>query len=337
MRLIVPCGLFLLLLVSLPSAFTQTQLSEVHPQSLLSPVATISSKVDEVDLAFTVTDKRGHFVGNLRQNDFALLDNNSAPERLTFFQQRSDLPLHLAILIDTSDSVKCRLKFEQAAARAFIRRILRPGTDRVFVVAFSNRVSTVQELTDKSSKVSRALKHLTSGGDTALYDAVIYASEKLRQYPEKQLTRRAIVVLSDGVDTVKRSTLEQAKEAAARAEATIFSVSTNMPEFGMNPEGDVALKSLAQGSGGMFLQGGDEDRVGSAFHDVERALRNQYVLAYNPADFRADGSYHVVEVVPHKHGLQTNCRKGYYAMVRAIRSPATGFNWGVNSLLDALH
>src|SRR5262249_2987309 len=150
--------------------FPQTQLPEARRQTLLAPVATISKNVNEVDLAFTVTDKKGDFIGNLQPNDFALLDNHSAPERLTFFQQRSDLPLHLAVLIDASDSdsVKFRFKFEQDAALAFIRKIMRPGTDRVFVVAFNHRVTTVQDLTDKPSRVSKALKHVNAGGNTAL-------------------------------------------------------------------------------------------------------------------------------------------------------------------------
>ena len=303
---------------------------------MLAPIATISARVDEVNIAFTVTDKRGHFVGNLRPDDFTLLDNHSAPERLTFFQQRSDLPLHLAVLIDVSGSVKDRVKFEQAAALGFIKRIMRPGTDRAFVVAFGDRVTTLQELTDKTSKVSKAIKHVNAGGDTALYDAIIYAAHQLRLYPEKQLTRRGIVVLSDGVDTVRRSTLEDAREAAARAEAMIFSVSTNISALDMNPEGDAALRSLAQWSGGTLLKGGDEDNVQMAFREVEKALRNQYVLAYNPADFRADGSYHAVEIVPRKRGLRANCRKGYYAVIKAIRSSAD-FDWSFTSLLDALH
>jgi Ca-activated chloride channel family protein len=289
-----------------------------------------------VNLAFTVMDKKGRFIGNLQADDFALLDNQSAPKRLTFFQQRSDLPLHLAVLIDASDSVKYRFKFEQAAALAFIKKIMRPGTDRVLVVAFNDRVTTLQEFTDKTSKVSKALKHVSSGGNTALYDAIIYATEKLRQYPEKQLTRRGIVLLSDGVDTVGRSTLEQAKEAAARAETAIFSLSTNVFDFEPNADGDAVLRNLAQSSGGVFLKGGDKDRIQNAFRDVEKALRNQYVIAYNPADFRADGSYHAVEIVPHKRDLRTNCRKGYYAVVRAIHSPP-GLDWSFAELLNALH
>jgi VWFA-related protein len=302
----------------------------------LTPLTTISKTVDEVDLAFNVTDKKGHFIANLQPSDFALLDNQLAPERLTFFQQRSDLPLHLAILIDASDSVKGRFKFEREAALEFVRKIMRTGSDRAFVVTFNDRVTTAQELTDKRAKISRALKNASVGGNTALYDAIIYASEKLRQIPENQLTRRGIVLLSDGVDTVQRSTLQQAREAAARAQTVIFSVSTNISRFEPNPAGDPVLKDLAQSTGGMFLAGGNEDQIHAAFRDVQKALRSQYVIAYNPAAFHADGSYHTVEVVTHKHGLRANCRKGYYAMVRQTNRLAS-FDFLTDLLKDALH
>ncbi len=298
MRCILACGL-VLLLAHVPRLIAQVPSSVADPGGgFFAPITTISKTVDEVDLAFNVTDKKGRFVANLQPSDFALFDNRNplAPERLTFFQQRSDLPLHLAVLIDASDSVRDRFKFEREAALEFVRKMMRTGTDRAFVVTFNDRVTTAQELTDKAAKVSRALKNMHAGGNTALYDAVIYACEKLRQFPENQLTRRGIVLLSDGVDTVHRSTLEEAREAAARAQTVIFSVST----------------------GGMFLAGGNEDQIHAAFRDIQKALRNQYVIAYNPSAFHADGSYHTIEVIPHKHGLRTNCRKGYYAIVRSI-------------------
>jgi Ca-activated chloride channel family protein len=315
-RCILLCSLVLLISL-VPGALAQIPLENAESH-FLAPLTKISKVVNEVDLAFTVTDKKGRFISNLQPSDFALLDNNTAPDRLTFFQQRSDLPLHLAILIDASDSVRFRFKFERDAAHAFVKRVMRARTDEVFVVTFNDQVKTVQELSEKKANISKALKATNVRGDTALYDAIIYASEKLRQIPEHQLTRRGVVLLSDGVDTVHRSTLEQAKEAAARAGVMVFSVSTNFLQDDSNEAGDRTLKDLAESTGGMFLSGGDEDKIRDAFRDVEKALRHQYVVAYNPASFSADGSYHTVEVVPRKHGLRANCRKGYYAIVRAF-------------------
>lgn len=330
---------FLLLLLGSPLvASAQISASNNEPSShFFAPVTTISKAVDEVDLAFTVTDKRGHFIGNLQPEDFVLLDNHVAPQRLTFFQQRSDLPLHLAILIDASESVKDTLKFEQNAARMFLKKILRPGTDEAFIVAFNGQVTTIQQPTDRMAKAYKAIGEVKGGGDTALYDAVIYASQQLRQMPEHEITRRGIIVISDGVDTVKRSTLQDAKQAAGRADVMIFSVSTNTTGLNINPEGDAALKELAMSSGGVLLRAQDGDDVQAAFNHVNKALRNQYVIAYNPADFRADGSYRTLELVPHKRGLRMNYRKGYYAAVRQLMRKSIPDALSLGSLVNALH
>lgn len=298
-------------------AFAQTpaplDVAEAH---FLAPVVTISKSVDEVNLAFTVTDRHGHFVSNLRPADFELRDNQLAPQRLTFFQQRSDLPLHLAVLIDASASVKYRFKMEQTAALEFVKKILRPGKDKALVIAFNNQVKTIQDLTDRTSHFSKAIGRVNPEGNTALYDAVIYASERLRKIPESGITRRSIVIISDGVDTVKRSTLQQAEEAASKCEVLIFSLTTNISELEPNSQGDAVLKELASSTGGSLLYAHDEQRMSSALHDIEKALRNQYVVAYSPSDFHADGTYRSVEISPLKNGLRANYRKGYYARAR---------------------
>jgi Ca-activated chloride channel family protein len=277
------------------------------------PAATIAKSVDEVNLAFTVTDKHGHFISNLGPNDFSLLDNNQAPGRLTFFQQRSDLPLHLAVVLDASASVEYRFKFETSAAADFLKKVLRPGTDQAFVVAFSDDVRTVVEPTDKPAKLTAALKRLKPGGNTDLHEAVMYACEKLRHLPQNQVTRRAIVLISDGVDTVHHSTLQEAEQEAYEAQVMLFSLSTNQSELDANGTGDQVLRELAASTGGTLLSAHDEGRLNSAFQSVQKALRNQYVLAYTPADFMADGTYRRVELRTVKRGFRTNCRKGYYA------------------------
>ncbi|HZP16400.1 MAG TPA: VWA domain-containing protein [Terriglobales bacterium] len=298
------------------SIFAQAQTMSATGASspeFLAPAATISKTVDEVNLAFTVTDSRGHFISDLGANDFRLLDNRQAPRRLTFFQQRSDLPLHLAILIDASSSVQYRFRFEQDAAVSFLNRLLRREIDRALVVAFNDSVETVQEPTDRIGRLKRSLRRLKPQGNTALYDAVIYACQRLREIPEDQITRRAIIVISDGVDTAGRSTLRQAEQAAARSEVVVFALSTNYSGEDTNGQGDPVLENLALSSGGTMLRASDESRLSSAFRQVQRALRNQYVVAYQPAGFSADGSYRTVEVIPLKQGLRTSCRKGYFA------------------------
>ena len=309
---------FLALAVSTFTAAAQIPSPDMNVSEFVAPAATISKAVDEVNLAFTVTDKKGHFISNLGPNDFHLLDNNQAPQRLTFFQQRSDLPLHVAVLIDASASVEYRFKFETDAAATFLKKVLRSGIDQAFVVAFNDTVKTVSEPTDNPSRLNAALRSLKPKGNTALHDAVIYASDKLRHLPERQITRRAIVLISDGVDTVHRSTLQQAEQEASRAEVMIFSLSTNLSEIDANADGDKVLKELAASTGGTLLAAHDETRLDSALRSVQKALRNQYVLAYSPADFQPDGSYRAVQLNTLKKGLHTNCRRGYYAKPASV-------------------
>jgi Ca-activated chloride channel family protein len=308
--------LFSSVCLSIAASAQVPSMTNVSGSEFIAPAATISKTVNEVDLAFTVTDKRGHFISNLHPSDFQLRDNHQQPDRLTYFQQRSDLPLHLAVLIDASASIEYRFRFEQNAAIAFLKKVLRPGIDKAFVIAFNDRVRVVQDLTDKTEKLSSALKKVKPEGNTSLYDAVVDASSKLSGIRENQTTRRAVVLISDGVDTVNRSTVEQAEQAAVHGEVMIFPLSTNYSEQDPNGGGDAILKELAEVTGGILLPAHDENALSSAFRNVEKALRNQYVLAYNPVAFNADGSYRTVEVVPLKHGLRTNCRKGYYARVR---------------------
>lgn len=300
------------------SALAQSPGGSFSNEVLPAPVATFRRTVDEVNLAFTVTDKRGRFISNLQSGDFDVFDNRKAPERMTYFQQKTDLPLHVAVVIDASASVRYRFKFEQDAAVAFLKKIVRQGTDKALILAFNDRVITLREVTDRSDQLRKSIGKIKPEGNTALNDAVIAAAEKLRRIPEDGLTRRAIVLISDGVDTVDRSTLQQAEQAVSRADAILFALTTNS-ERDADHEGDAVLKQLAQSSGGALLPARKEEQFTAAFRNVEKALRNQYVVSYNPAEFEADGSYRTVQVIPRKPGLRATCRKGYYAGAHATR------------------
>lgn len=308
-----PCFLLVLAMLSCLALGQSPVSMKPSDYQLLVPVTTISKEVNEVNLAFTVLDHHGHFISDLRPDDFRLLDNQLAPVHFTFFQQRSDLPLHLAVLIDASSSVTKRFKMEKDAALRFTKKILRPGKDEAMVIAFNDAVITIQNLTGQTASVSKAIAKVSPGGNTAIYDAIIYAADKLRRIPESGITRRAIVLVTDGVDTVGRSTLPQAQAAAVRDETMIFSLTTNMPELAPDAPGDKILKQLSSSTGGIMLPANDQARLSSSLHNIEKALRNQYVVAYSPPEFRPDGTYHRVEVVPVRKGLRANCRKGYYA------------------------
>jgi Ca-activated chloride channel family protein len=295
------------------------QTSNSFDNAFLAPVATIRTTVDEVSLAFNVTDKRGHFISNLQSSDFELFDNHKEPQKLTYFQQKSDLPLHVAIVMDASSSVEYRLRYEQTAAAVFLKKILRPGIDEALVLAFNDQVNLVQDVTDRWEQCRKALQNVKAHGDTALNDAIIEAAHRLRKIPETQLTRRAIILISDGMDTVNRASLGDAEQAASRADVMIFALTTNPSPIQAAGEGDAVLRRLAESTGGDLLPAREEERFASAFAKVEQALRNQYVVSYNPAEFQADGSFRTVQVVPRKHGLRAICRKGYYARIFGSR------------------
>lgn len=277
----------------------------------LLPLITIEKRVDEVNLAFTVTDKKGHFISNLHQSDFDVLDGRLTPQAFRYFQQQSDLPLNVALLIDASDSVQYRFKFEQRAAASFLKSIIRGGQDKAMVVAFNNQVHLVNGLTDNVDLLAREIKRVQAKGETALYDAITFACTRLRNSPPG--TRRAIIIISDGVDTASRALLYDAQDASARAQVTAFALSTNDLAYDSYPKGEAVLDMLTQPTGGRILPARDESQVTKAFREVEKTLRNQYALAYLPAEFKPDGSFRRVQIIPRKHGLKVQCRRGYFA------------------------
>ncbi len=277
------------------------------------PTITISKQVNEVNLVFTVTDSKGRFVDNLSLSNFAVLDNHLPPQALDYFQQQTDLPLRVALLIDTSDSIQYRLRYEKQAASTFFRKVLRPEVDKAFVVVFDRTVHLVQDLTGDVEVLADAVNRLKSDGDTAFYDAIVFACNKLRKNQELQVTRRAVIVISDGVDTVSHALLSDAQQAAARAEVVMFALSTNDRTSDPHSKGDAVLDLLSRPTGGHILPARENGDLKRAFRDIEKTLRSQYVLAYHPADFKADGSFRSIEIIPQRPGLKAQCRSGYFA------------------------
>ncbi|HZQ70670.1 MAG TPA: VWA domain-containing protein [Terriglobales bacterium] len=279
---------------------------------------TISKRVDEVNLAFTVTDKKGHLINDLGFADFSILDNHLAPEGVNFFQQQTDLPLRVAVLVDASDSILYRFDYEKSAAGSFLKHILRPGKDQAFVVAFNDHVRLIHDDTDNTRALSKAVKRIQAGGNTALYDAVMWTAGKLQGSPPQ--TRRAIILISDGEDTHSKARLFEAEQAAVRAQVTLFALSTNEFPFS-HSAGEEVMKLLTAGTGGMILPARDEYHLSRAFRQVEQALRNQYAIAYRPARFTPDGSFRLVEILTARKGLRIQCRRGYYAREQASILP----------------
>jgi VWFA-related protein len=272
---------------------------------------TISARVDEVNLVFTVTDSRGRFVSNLAQDQFKFFDNHQPPERVGYFQQQSDLPLRVALLIDLSDSIRGRFEFEKKAASVFLKKILRPGIDEAFVVGFTGKVRLVEDTTGDVDQLAKAIQGLRSGGDTALYDAVIFASRKLQSGRRSRVMRKAIILISDGVDTASHAVMDDAEGAMVHTEAVLYALSTNPPTEA-HPKGEAVLDLLTKPTGGHILAAREPQDLKSAFRSVEKALRSQYAVGYQPAALRQDGSYRSIEIQT-RPGLKVQCRRGYFA------------------------
>jgi Ca-activated chloride channel family protein len=214
-------------------------------------------------------------------------------------------------LIDASDSVKYRFKFEQYAAELFLKKILRPGKDQAMIAAFNSRVHLIRNFSDDTRSLTRSVQKLTAGGDTALYDAIVFACDQLKSSPPE--SRRAIILISDGDDTHSRALMHDAEQAALRAQVTMFALSTNDLQYGDYPRGEAVLDLLTNPTGGDILPARDEDQLMRAFHNLEKALRNQYSVAYQPDEFEPNGNFRKIDVKPVKQGLKVQCRRGYYA------------------------
>ena len=291
------------------------------PQQSLPPGAeqtdvnapTIKLGVNEVDLIFTVTDKHGHYVPNLKQSDFALLDDQKAPARVNSFHQQINLPLRVGIVIDASSSIRSRFQFEQQSATEFLLQVLKAHSDRAFVMGFDVTPSVTQDWTDNADALETGINRLHPGGGTALYDAVYTACrDKLLDVSRGQEpVRKAIVLLSDGDDNQSRAYLDDAVKMCQRAETIIYAISTNWsPSRG---KGDTVLTKMAEATGGQVFFPPTVEEMSNSFHDIEEELRSQYALTYTPADFKDDGSFRTIYLYCTDRRYQVRAKKGYFA------------------------
>jgi Ca-activated chloride channel homolog len=272
----------------------------------------ITVDVTRVNLLYTVTDKKGRFVSNLTKDDFEIIENKKQ-QKILEFTAETDLPLRLAILIDTSNSIRDRFRFIQEAATNFITTVMRPGKDKALVVSFDTSPELVADLTDDEVAITKAIRDLRPGGGTALYDAIFFSCrDKLMMDQPRDKFRRAIVVLSDGDDNQSRWTREQALEMAHKADAVIYTISTNITH--LETSGDKVLKRYAEETGGMAFFPFKAEDLGQSFENIANELRHQYNVFYRPDPLRTDGLYHPVEIrVKERKELSVRARHGYYA------------------------
>jgi VWFA-related protein len=276
-------------------------------------VATIVVRPNEVNVVFTVTDKHGKRVTDLKQADFHVLDDNKAPEAIRSFHAETNLPLQVGLLIDASNSVRDRFRFEQESAIEFLNQTIRPRYDQAFVVGFDVVQDLVQDFTDNPELLAHGVHELRPGGGTALYDALFYACrDKLLKAPKSTTVRRAIILLSDGEDNQSHVTREEAIEMAQRAEAVVYTISTNVS--GTKAKGDQILERIADATGGRAFFPFQIRDVANAFAEIQDELRSQYAIAYKPADFKTDGHYRTIEIVTvDRKNYRVRSRRGWYA------------------------
>jgi VWFA-related protein len=272
----------------------------------------ITLDVSRVNMLFTVSDKRGRFVTDLNQNDFEIFEAKK-PQTIIEFAAEADLPLRLAILIDTSNSVRDRFHFQQEAATAFLDGTVRPRQDRAMVVSFDTAAELVADLTDDVQSLERAVQSLRPGGGTSLFDAIFFACrDKLMQDQPLYKFRRAMVILSDGEDNQSRSTRDQALEMAQKADVTIYTISTNISHI--ETDGDKILRYFAAETGGEVFFPFKASDLSQSFENIANELRHQYNIFYRPEPLKVDGLYHTVDIhVKGRKDLIVRCRKGYYA------------------------
>src|SRR5229473_1690805 len=277
-------ALILSLLLSAAAVFAQ----QPKPQKPVQPATTEPGQekpevinVRRVRLPITVLDKRGQFVSGLAQTDFQILEDK-VPQQIDSFtsEENNNLPLYVAVLMDTSPSTAGKLKFEQESAMNFIQTVVRPRKDRVLFATFDDQITLRQDFTDRLELLDRAVFGVKKTGEkTALYDAVWqFCDEKMRSAQG----RRALVVITDGVDTYSRADINDAIDIAQRTETTLFAISTKAGILSAVPgvesgtvkdKADRDLERLCDETGGAALFTGDMLALERAFTKVARELR----------------------------------------------------------------
>jgi Ca-activated chloride channel homolog len=299
----------------------------------------IRVETDVTNLPFTAMDKERRFVTTLRAEDLRVLEDG-VPQKLFTFQRETDRPLALAFVIDVSASQEISLGEEKAAARAFIERVVRSTRDRVAIIPFTNLPYLEQPLTRDMLSVYRVLQnievaspaYLGTGrplagiptgpgllavpreGSTAIRDAVALTSSKVLAHAQG-LPRRAIILLSDGLDTTSRLSRKDAVNRALAAETVIYAIGIGNERYGMDRD---ALRDLAQRTGGRAFFPDRKFDLNQAFIEIEREMRTQYLIAYSSTNKNRDGSYRkiTIEITNpdlRKEKLELRHRPGYYA------------------------
>ncbi|HLL73623.1 MAG TPA: VWA domain-containing protein [Pyrinomonadaceae bacterium] len=293
-----------------------------------------------VNVFFNAADKKRRFVTTLRQEDVQIYENNEL-QTITLFQRETDLPLSLAILIDVSGSQERTLPDEKEAAHTFIDSVIRPDKDKAAIISFTGDATVEQDMTGDRASLNSAIDRVEIAepatrseifiyereekisaqtgadnaglrGSTAIWDAIwATATDLLSQTPE--LTRRAIILLSDGADSTSRLKKEQAIEAVIAANAVVYSIGIGDADFD-----ESALKKVSERTGGHAFFPEDEAELNAAFAQIQQELRTQYLIAYSPTNKARDNTFRqlridLVNPQLRKEKLKLTYRNGYFA------------------------
>jgi len=274
-------------------------------------VGLIKVQVNEVNLIFTVTDKKGKFITGLKQESFGLLDNQRPPEAVLHFTQQTNLPLRVGIMLDTSSSIRQRFQFEQDSAIEFLLQILHRN-DRAFVEGFDIQTDIAQDFTNNVDLLNQGIRKLRPGGGTALFDALYKTcKDQMLTLQETGAVRRALILVSDGDDNYSRVEESDAIKMCQRADTIVYSISTNISPS--KDKGDDVLKAISEATGGQAFYPIKLEDVAIGFRNVEEELRSQYHLVYRPANLKMDGSFRTIYLQAIDPRYKVRAQKGYFS------------------------
>jgi len=294
-----------------------------RPQGSAQEIPTFSTDVKVVSLLATVRGSRGEIVHDLAKEDF-LLSENGRPQEIRYFSRDTDLPLTLGLMVDTSMSQRRVLEAERGASFRFLDEVLREKKDQVFIMQFDMGVQLRQPLTSSRKALSDVLPYvdtptekqlrIQTGGGTLLYDAVVTAAQEIMQ---KERNRKALIVLSDGVDTGSEATVEQAIAASQRADTLIYSILfADSGAYGLSFAGSTgknALMRMSRETGGSFFEVSKKLTIDTIFDRIQEELRSQYNLGYVSADPVRISEFRKIQLTSKTKGLVVQSRHQYWA------------------------
>ena len=287
--------------------------------------------VDAVNILTTVHDKDTRkFVTDLTREDFKIYEDGVL-QTVTNFTQQIDLPLTIALCVDTSSSVRLKLPFEKEAAVEFLYTVMRPF-DRVALIEFDTGVTLIHDFTSNPNDLVREIEQLKAGGGTSLYDAIYLVSEqKMLNEPG----RKTVVILSDGADLTSKHNFEETLRMAYQAEVTIYAISTTRFGADVDHEGDNALKQLTESTGGQVFFPYSTSQLSEAFREIDQELRSQYNLTYIPTNKKKDGEFREVKVKVSRDSINIRHRRGYFAPGEDTSGIFTGGLWAaIRAFID---